>query len=205
MHTTQTSLLWAVRDGANHDAWLIFHRIYAPMLRNFCRRLGLDDVDADDVCQEVLMIAHRSLCDGAYDPKKGRFRGWLYGVTRKRALTAHRARQRRTRAQAVPREDGVDLLGAIPDTREETQREIWEQEWRFAMLDEALRQLQPTLGEKVYRSFVLYGVQRQPVEEVAETLGIAVASVYTYKTRVLNAIKQWVAQFEDDFEPDARV
>jgi RNA polymerase sigma-70 factor (ECF subfamily) len=198
VHTTQTSLLWAVRDGEDHQAWSVFHRIYAPMLGSFCRRLGLGQADADDVSQEVLMIAHRALCEGAYDPNKGKFRGWLYGVTRKRALTAHRARQRRTRAQAMAREDGVDLLGGIPDTHEETQREIWEQEWRFAMLDEALRQLQPTLGEKVYRSFVLYGLERRPVEEVAEALGIAVASVYTYKTRVLKAIREWVGQFEDD-------
>jgi hypothetical protein len=34
-------------------------------------------------------------------------------------------------------------------------------------------------------------------------LGIATASVYTYKNRALKAIKEWTARFEDEGMPDA--
>jgi len=202
LDTTQTSLLWAVCESGNEQAWHLFFRIYAPMLRQFARRLGLNEVEADDVTQEVLMVVHRALREKAYDPARGKFRGWLYGVVRNRALSVHRNRQRRTRAQAAGGNTDFDLLSGVADPHEDSVREIWEQEWRYALLEEALRQLQPALGEKAFRAFVLYAVENRPVHEVAAELGIATASVYTYKNRVLNSIREWTARFEDDGPPD---
>jgi len=197
VQTTQTDLLWAVRDTQNREAWGSFYRIYAPMLEHFSRRLGLPDVDADDVTQEVLMIAHRSLHDGVYDPQKGSFRMFLYGIARRQTLAALRMRRRRTRLQSMVTDEGADLLTQIEDRHnEETVQEIWRQEWRYALLDEALRQVQSELGENVFQAFSLYAIQRRPVSEVAERLGIAPSSVYVYKGRVLEAIRRWVAQFE---------
>jgi len=195
---TQTSLLWAVRDGQDTRAWADFYRIYAPLVRNYTRRLGLPDADADDATQEVLLIAHDGLRHGGYDPRKGRFRAWLYGVARKRVLMTQRARHRPSRVQAVPFDTGVDPLGSLQDPRDQPDREIWEQEWRLAMLDEALRQLQGTLGPKVYQSFILYAIEGLTAQRVADELGIAPSSVYVYKSRVLEAIRAWVSRFEDD-------
>jgi RNA polymerase sigma factor (sigma-70 family) len=195
---TQTKLLWAVRDARDDQAWVDFYRIYAPMVRSFCKRLGLTDADADDGSQEILMLAHDHLRRGVYDPQKGRFRAWLYGIARKRALMARRARRRPTRAQAIPYDDGVDLLSGLEDKHEETEREIWEQEWRYALLEEALHHVQPSLGEKVFQAFVLYAIEQWPVEKVAGHLDLSPSSVYVYKSRVLEAVRDWIAQFEDD-------
>ncbi len=200
MQTTQIDLLKAVRDSRNRQAWGAFYRIYAPMIASFAKRLSLTDSEADDVSQDVLMIAQRSLCDGVYDPRKGRFRAYLYGIARKRAFMAVRARHRPTRAQATPLEDGVDLLSSIEDKSDAVDREIWEQEWRYALLEEALRQLRSQLGAKALRAFELYAVQRQPVDAVAAELNIAPASVYTYKNRILKAIRKWVSEFEGEDE-----
>ncbi|HOW69518.1 MAG TPA: sigma-70 family RNA polymerase sigma factor [Phycisphaerae bacterium] len=198
MHTTQTDLLRAVRDTQNREAWGQFYRIYTPMLCNFARRLGLSDADTDDLSQEVLMIAHRSLRDSLYDPNRGSFRKYLYGIAHRQALATFRARGRRTRVQSVTPESGVNLLDQLEDHRsEETVREIWDQEWRYAMLDEALRHVRSEVGEKPYQSFTLFAIDRRPVQEVADQVGIAVASVYVYKSRVLDAIRRWIAQFED--------
>lgn len=198
MHTTQTHLLSAVRDSQNREAWGHFYRIYAPMLRNFGRRLGVSETDLDDLTQEVLMIAHRSLRDDVYDPAKGRFRMWLFGISRRQALAVLRARGRRTRMQQPTSKDGVDLLAQIEDPRnEETMQQIWEQEWRYALLDEALRQIRTEVSDKEYQAFVLHAVDRQPVDKVAERLGLTPSSIYVYKGRVLAAIQKWVEQFEE--------
>jgi RNA polymerase sigma-70 factor (ECF subfamily) len=196
VHTTQADLLKAIRDSENREAWGSFYRIYAPMVASFTRRMGLPPADAEDVAQEVLLIAHRSVQEGAFDPRKGRFRAWLYGIARKQVWAARRARMRPTRAQAIQQDGGVDLLSNIEDKSDEAERQIWEQEWRYALLDEALRQLQPQFGAKALRAFDLYGVQRQPVEKVAAELGITPSSVYAYKHRILTAIKEWVTNFE---------
>ena len=198
MQTTQTNLLQAVRDSQNREAWGSFYRIYAPMLRNFSRRLGLDDANLDDVTQEVLMIAQRSLREERYDPAKGRFRSWLYGIARRQALAALRTRRRRTRIQRVTTEGGIDLLSQLEDQHgEEAAQEIWRQEWRYALLEEALRQVRHLVGEKSFEAFSLFAVQQRSAQEVADQLGIAPASVYVYKSRVLDAIRRWVEQFEE--------
>jgi DNA-directed RNA polymerase specialized sigma24 family protein len=77
-------------------------------------------------------------------------------------------------------------------------QQIWQQEWRYALLDEALRQIRTEVGEKEYQAFVLYAVDRQPVQKVAEQLGLTASSVYVYKGRVLAAIQKWVERFEED-------
>lgn len=199
MHTTQTSLLSAVRDSHNREAWGNFYRLYAPMLRHFARRLGLSDADTEDVTQEVLLAAHRSLQEGIYDPNKGRFRAWLYGIARRQSLAVLRARCRRTRAQHIQNdEDGMDLLSQLQDKHsDDAIQEIWQQEWRYALLDEALRHIRCEVGEKPFAAFTSYAIERRPVQDVAEQLGITRSSVYVYKGRVLDAIRQWVAQFEE--------
>lgn len=198
METTQTNLLRAVRDLGNDEAWSRFYRIYATMISHFVRRLGLPDADAEDVTQEVLVIAHKSLAGGVYDPAKGRFRHWLYGIARKRAMVASRARHRRTRAQ-LKLPEGGDLLDQLADDQaDQRARELWEQEWRYALLDEGLRHAQETVGEKVFEAFSLYVRERLPVQNVAERLGISPSSVYVYKHRVVIAVREWVEQFDDE-------
>ena len=150
------------------------------------------------------MVAHDALRTGKYDPTKGRFRAWLYGVARNKALVAHRNRRRPSRAQAVPSEDGADLLSGLADRHEEAERRIWEQEWRYAVLAEALRHIRVGLGDNVFEAFLRYGVQRRPVEEVATELGISTSSVYVYKKRALDAVREWTANYErDELETDA--
>ena len=199
LETTQTNLLSAVRDARNTEAWSRFCRIYATMVRHFARRLGLPDADAEDVTQEVLMVAHKSLQDGVYDPAKGRFRQWLYGVARRQALARLRDRRRRTRAQWVSQTGGFDLLDQLQDSGSDDKKtELWQQEWRYALLDEALRHVQARTGENAFKAFVLYAIEGQDVDQVADQLGIAPSSVYVYKRRVLLALREWIAQFEDD-------
>ena len=199
MQTTQTNLLWAVRDAQNKEAWVSFHRIYSTMVGHFVRRMGVAEADVDDVTQEVLMLAHDSLQTGRYDPARGRFRNWLYGIARRRALAALRAGRRPTRLQSIQDEHGVDLVDRIEDKRsEDVARELWQQEWRYALLDEALRHVKISIGDTAFDAFVLHAIEHKPVDEVAERLQIAPASVYVYKRRVLTAVREWVAQFEGE-------
>ncbi len=195
-HPTQTRLLEQVRDSKDHRAWATFHRIYAPLITSFLRRMGVTDTDCEDATQEILMVSHDALCAGKYDRTKGGFRAWLYGVARNKALVAHRKRRRPSRAQSVQSDSGVDLLSNLEDRGDESDRRIWEQEWRYAMLAEAMRHARAILSEKVFDAFLRHAVQRRPVEEVASELGITTSSVYVYKQRALGAIKEWVAHYE---------
>jgi RNA polymerase sigma-70 factor (ECF subfamily) len=198
MDTTQTQLLWAVRDAGDRDAWINFYGIYAPMVKGFVRRTGLPDSECDDVTQEIMLAAQDALEKGIYQPEKGRFRAWLFGVARRQAMMAHRARHRRTRAQSPTGGTGSDPLARVADRGDEADRLIWDQEWRYALLARALEQVRAEVGEKPYQAFVGFAVERRGVEVVAEELGLSASSVYVYKSRVLEAVKAWVERFEDD-------
>jgi len=79
---TQPSLLLRIRDASDEESWRTFVSIYAPLIYRSCRRRGLQDADAADVGQEVLVQVARSIRDFEYQPGRGRFRDWLGAVVR---------------------------------------------------------------------------------------------------------------------------
>ena len=81
--STRVSILMALRnDPGDQSAWSAFVNRYGPQIHAWCLRWKLQDADAQDVTQMVLLKLVRHLPDFAYDPSRS-FRGWL------RTLTAH--------------------------------------------------------------------------------------------------------------------
>ncbi len=66
-----------------HDeaAWARFVELYGSKIRGWCRRWGLQEADAEDVTQDVLLRLAQKLGTFHYDPSRS-FRGWLRTVTR---------------------------------------------------------------------------------------------------------------------------
>ena len=79
---TRASLLVRLRDHQDHAAWSEFVRLYAPVVYRFARGRGLQDADAADLSQEVLRSVSASV--GAFDPKLGLFRSWLFTLAHRR-------------------------------------------------------------------------------------------------------------------------
>ena len=52
---TQPSSLLRIRDASDAESWRTFVSIYAPLIYRSCRRRELQDADAADVGQEVLL------------------------------------------------------------------------------------------------------------------------------------------------------
>jgi RNA polymerase sigma-70 factor (ECF subfamily) len=81
--STRVSILIALRnDPGDQSAWSAFVDRYGPQIHAWCLRWKLQDADAQDVTQMVLLKLVRHLPDFTYDPSRS-FRGWL------RTLTAH--------------------------------------------------------------------------------------------------------------------
>jgi RNA polymerase sigma-70 factor (ECF subfamily) len=52
---TRESLLLRVRSPANRDAWDQFALIYQPVIYRLARHRGMQDADAQDLAQQVLI------------------------------------------------------------------------------------------------------------------------------------------------------
>ena len=78
--TTCPTLLARLRhDPSNESAWDEFIDQYGRHIYRWCRKWNLQDADAEDVTQEILLKLSRKLQDFSYDPNSS-FRGWLKTV-----------------------------------------------------------------------------------------------------------------------------
>src|SRR5262245_33461476 len=83
MHTTPASLLEKLRLPAEQDAtsaaWARFIQLYTPLLFYWARRASLQESDAADLVQDVLVTLVQRMPEFSYDPSQG-FRSWLRTV-----------------------------------------------------------------------------------------------------------------------------
>src|SRR5438105_2819621 len=79
---TRASLLARLGDPEDRAAWQQFVELYGGLVYGFARHRGLQDADAADLTQEVFLAVAQAAGRWHYDPQRGSFRGWLYGITR---------------------------------------------------------------------------------------------------------------------------
>src|SRR5262245_6083127 len=99
---TQPSLLEGMKQsGTRQEAFDRFCRLYRPGLVARGRGWGLQQSDAEDITQVILLRLWESLRDFDYDPDKGSFRGYLTRVVGNAVTDHFRDRQRHPQPQAV--------------------------------------------------------------------------------------------------------
>src|SRR5947207_6537911 len=75
--TTRATLLARLRQNPSDQAgWDDFVEQYGRHLYRWCRQWKLQDADAEDVTQDILVKLAQKLRVFAYDPSRS-FRGWL--------------------------------------------------------------------------------------------------------------------------------
>ena len=186
---TQRSLLVRIRDPQNHVSWQEFVEIYAPLVRNYCTRRGLQRADAADVSQEVMQAVATAIQKFEYDPERGSFRGWLFTIT-SRKLNNFFARSKRQ-----PRGSGAtavqQLLENQPDREGE---EDWEKEYRRFLFHWAAEKIRPEFQETTWRAFWKVTVEEEPVKQAADELDLTAGAVYIAKSRVLKRLTERIQQ-----------
>ena len=91
--TSVTLLARLGHDPRDQAAWSDFVARYGPGILRWCRRWRLQEADAEDVAQDVLLKLNGLMGRFVYDPS-GSFRGWLKTLTHHawRDLAAERRR-----------------------------------------------------------------------------------------------------------------
>jgi RNA polymerase sigma factor (sigma-70 family) len=184
---TRPSLLVRLRNAEDDAAWRAFVDTYAPLLYRWCRRQGLQDADAADVSQDVLLQVARSLRAFEYSPERGRFRGWLGTVTHRRLL---RFRQRRERG-AVAAGEGAEQVSAAADPE-------WAAAFNAQVLQAALERVRPDFEAHTWQAFELTWLAGHPAPEAAARVGLSVQAVYVAKHRVLKRLEAEVLHLAED-------
>jgi len=189
--STRGSLLGRLgQEGDSAAAWEEFVRIYSPQVLRWCRAHGLQDSDAADVCQDVLVRFWKQAASFQYDPTR-RFRGYLRQVLNS-ALAGWSAKRRSEKPLGTAGADGI--LDSLP-AREDLFARI-EQAYDTELLALAMREVRPRVSPHTWRAFEMLALERRRGKEVADTLGISVDSAYAARHNVQKMIRETVARLE---------
>lgn len=190
--STRLSLLARIRDSGEANAWDEFVRLYAPVVYRFSRRRGLQDSDAADVTQEVMQSLLTAIDRFEAEGRSERFRSWLLTIAHRRVYD-FLARRRR-----IPPASGDSCVHQqLHETPAEESAE-WDREWQTNLFALAAEEVRRQVAEVTWNAFWLSAVDGLSGKDVADRLGIRVASVFMAKSRVLSKLKDWIAAHRDD-------
>jgi RNA polymerase sigma-70 factor (ECF subfamily) len=183
--TTRESLLSRVRDAEDQGAWREFDERYRDLILRYARARGLQEADAEDVRQVVMMGLARSLRSFRYRPELGRFRDYLRRSVRNALV----------RTVSCPRSERQALwegeFDALPDRDDAGRDEIWEREWMHDHYRQALRRARVSLEQQSYEIFLALA-SGGAVAEVATSFGVSADVVYKTKQRVRERLRELI-------------
>ncbi len=189
--TTRHSLLLRLRDVDDKQAWNEFFEIYQPLIYRLARARGVQEAEAHDVTQEVLMAVAGSIEQFESRPQRGSFRGWLATITRNTTINRLRSLETRPLLQASDSNRWEESLVGDAAVDQVAQREF-EYERRRQVFLWAAEQLRTRFQTRNWQAFWLTCVEGQGVDVVAEKLGMSAGAVYVARCRVIARLREIV-------------
>jgi RNA polymerase sigma-70 factor, ECF subfamily len=186
MNETRQSLLLRAQTGET-DAWKDLTDLYRPLILGWLNRQGVPAGDLEDLSQEVLLSVVTHLPGFQHSGQRGAFRAWLRTIVCSRTVDYWRSIDGRT--PATGGSGATAALQQIADPDSELNRQWDEEHDRYVvhcLLDLVDEEFEPM----TLRAFRLLALDGASGAEVAEGLGMSVASVYVAKSRVLARIRQ---------------
>lgn len=191
---TRASLLIRVRNPADQEAWHEFVEIYWPVIHRLARHKGIQNSDADDIAQTVLLAVSRAIERREHDRQRARFRTWLDRVAQNAILNVL------TRGKP-DRAAGDSALLAILEqhsVRSGPDSDLLRLEFRREIFRWAAQQIRKEFQEGTWNAFWLTTVEGRDCEEVAGQLGKNVGSIYAARSRVMRRLQEKVAEYEGE-------
>jgi RNA polymerase sigma-70 factor (ECF subfamily) len=186
-YDTRPTLIMRIRDAGDDDAWSQFVEIYTPLVHAFCMRRGLQASDASDVVQETMRSVAGAIPRFEYNPDRGTFRSWLYTVARSKLNNHFRKQARSPRGAGSP-----SMLDRIEDPDDGADEEVWETEYRRQMFHWAAKKVKKHFRDETWQAFWRTSVDEEPVDAVAESLGMKRGSVYVARSRVIAKLRSTI-------------
>src|SRR5258708_37840493 len=116
--STSPTLLRRLRDPADREAWATFAENYGRRIYTWCRRWQMQEADAEDLTQGLLVKIPVKMRSFHYDPKAGSFRAWLKTVVRHALSDFVRSQQKLGKTSYAPLESieaEQDLMKELDD------------------------------------------------------------------------------------------
>lgn len=189
--STSVTLLKRLQTTPHDEAaWSDFARRYSPVVFQWCRGLKLQQADAEDVTQTVLLRLIDRMKTFEYDAT-GSFRAWLRTVTyhawAKFVAGGFQARRR-------DNEQALALLDSL-EARDDLAQRL-EAAYDRELLDLAMLQVSRRVEQATWEAFRLLALENESGAEAAKRLNMRVAAVYKARSRVQQMIQDELAKLD---------
>jgi RNA polymerase sigma factor (sigma-70 family) len=189
---TRHSLLARLRAPGDEAAWQEFVGLYEPLVYRLARQRGLQDADAQDLCQEVFRAVAGAI--GRWDPALGSFRAWLLRIARNLLINLL-DREKRHRGSG---DSGVQaLLAAQPEPSPESTA-LFDAAYHRRLFEWAAEAVRSEFTLKTWEAFWRTAVAGRRARDVAAELGLSVGAVYIARSRVLARLRSQVEQLDGE-------
>lgn len=188
---TRPSLLLRLKGERDERAWAEFLTVYEPLVLRLMRKRGLQECDARDASQQVLLRISGAIERYQPDGAQASFRRWLFRVARNVVIT-FLAKQSRL-PEALDERQVADVL--LADSAESN---LFDEEYQQQVLAWATEQVRREFKETTWRAFVETSINGRAIAEVADQLSLSPGSVYVARSRVIARLRGKVEEFEVD-------
>ncbi len=179
------------RDPSDQEGWDEFVEIYGRHIYRWCRQWKLQDADARDVTQNILVKLTQKLREFSYDPSRS-FRGWLKTV-------AHHAwrdfEASRRHAQRPGGGSQAEELMLTVQAREDLVRKL-DEAFDLELLEAAKVRVRLRVAPHTWEAFRLMALESVPVAQVAARVNMQVAMVYVAKSKVQKMLQEEIGKLE---------
>lgn len=175
------------------EAWRQMADLYGPLVYYWCRRYELQPQDAADVFQEVFSAVFRGISEFQHDPARGRFRGWLWTITRNKIQDHFRNRDHRQPAEGGT--EGLRRIADLPEQLPDPPSDPDESKECNSLVHRALQAVQAEFEPRTWDAFWRVVVAREETAEVAASLGMSPNAVRLAKSRVLRRARNLLADW----------
>jgi RNA polymerase sigma-70 factor (ECF subfamily) len=172
-------------------AWGEFAERYGRKIYGWCRHWQLQEADAEDVTQQVLLKLAQKMRTFAYDPSRS-FRAWL------KTVTHHAWRdfvEARNRPGAGSGDTAVVQQLQTVQARDALVEEL-DEEFARDLLDEAMARVRLRVQPHTWQAFHLLAVEGRSGAEAGERLGMNVATVFVARSKVQKMLQEEVRKLE---------
>lgn len=192
---TRASLILRLPSTGDADAWKEFTAMYEPFVYRFALRGGLQDADARELVQDVMLSVARAVGRWKPDHARARFRTWLFRIARNQLLDVLAKHQRQITATG-----GTGVFDALNQQTAADPKHQLQLEHRRALFRWAADRVKRTIKETTWQAFWRTAVEERDADAVAKELNLTTGAVYIARSRVLARMRDEVQKWEDDDE-----
>jgi RNA polymerase sigma factor (sigma-70 family) len=182
---TRQTLIEKIKISNDEQYWEKFCDAYKDYLFVIIRNMGLSYHDSEELLQEVLLKAWKSLPNFEYNPKKGKFRWWLITIV-KNTVYNYLDKEKRRKQKL----DSTAQLIADPEIDK-----LAKQEWEKFVVNKAWATIQSKFSGEVLEIFAEL-TNGKSVREIAEARQLPPNTIHVYKKRVQKKLYREIAKLD---------